>query len=244
MIPLLVPFEEKDEAKKLGAKWNMEAKVWEWPPHEDRSSVNQWLPRIHRHDMISPYIMPNLIPQTTWAVNIRSLIPKEKWDELRKSCYQRYSYRCEVCGVKEGYPHCHEEWEFIKNPETKKGIQRLIGLTSLCEKCHMISHLGFASVKGRLEEITAHMAEINNWSMGSARFIVDKAFEDWEEKNRYEWQPDLTFLSDKYGIIVAVSKEESKAINRQFIKDEKIAEQSEKSKTGFQRFVDHLFTGD
>jgi uncharacterized protein (DUF2164 family) len=43
VVELAVPFAEKDEAKRLGAKWNPERKVWFVPAGQDPSSFARWL---------------------------------------------------------------------------------------------------------------------------------------------------------------------------------------------------------
>ncbi|PVX09775.1 DUF5710 domain-containing protein, partial [Campylobacter jejuni] len=40
---LYVPFEEKESAKKAGAKWDKEAKMWYAPKGTDLKNFNQWL---------------------------------------------------------------------------------------------------------------------------------------------------------------------------------------------------------
>lgn len=44
MIELNVPFLEKDEAKRLGARWNNAAKRWYIPPGVDKTLFARWLP--------------------------------------------------------------------------------------------------------------------------------------------------------------------------------------------------------
>lgn len=46
MIKLNVPFEEKDMAKGLGAKWNLDFKTWYVPHHyeDDLRLFQKWLP--------------------------------------------------------------------------------------------------------------------------------------------------------------------------------------------------------
>lgn len=43
-VELAVPFAEKDEAKRLGAKWNPERKVWFVPAGQDATPFARWLP--------------------------------------------------------------------------------------------------------------------------------------------------------------------------------------------------------
>ena len=43
-INLKVPFNEKDQAKSLGARWNAEAKLWYVPQGVDAAPFEKWLP--------------------------------------------------------------------------------------------------------------------------------------------------------------------------------------------------------
>jgi hypothetical protein len=217
MLPLLVPFEEKDEVKKLGAQWDMELRIWQWPENKDRTSVRKWLPRMYRGDLSSPYIVPALVPESMWGVNLRAILPKEKWDELRKECYRSSCYRCQVCGTRGTPPHCNEQWVFnLPANKNDVAIQKLVRLSCLCKPCHMIKHLGYASVSGQLEETLAHMARINGWSKKQASKEADKAFEDWEERNLYDWSLNLDFLVEKYGLKISLTHEELQDLNQKF----------------------------
>ena len=42
-IHLKVPFNEKDQAKSLGARWNVEAKLWYVPQGVDAAPFAKWL---------------------------------------------------------------------------------------------------------------------------------------------------------------------------------------------------------
>lgn len=42
-IPLKVPFNEKDQAKALGARWNAESKHWYVPQGIDATPFEKWL---------------------------------------------------------------------------------------------------------------------------------------------------------------------------------------------------------
>ena len=42
-INLKVPFNEKDQAKSLGARWNAEAKIWYVPIGIDAAPFEKWL---------------------------------------------------------------------------------------------------------------------------------------------------------------------------------------------------------
>jgi hypothetical protein len=42
-IPLKVPFNEKDQAKAMGARWNAESKHWYVPQGVDAAPFEKWL---------------------------------------------------------------------------------------------------------------------------------------------------------------------------------------------------------
>ena len=44
IIPLEVPFDEKDEAKRRGALWDREARFWYVPAGGDPMNFTRWLP--------------------------------------------------------------------------------------------------------------------------------------------------------------------------------------------------------
>ncbi len=54
-INLKVPFNEKDQAKSLGARWNAEAKLWYVPQGVDAAPFEKWLSS-------APNAAPNLAP--------------------------------------------------------------------------------------------------------------------------------------------------------------------------------------
>jgi hypothetical protein len=42
---LNVPYAEKDEARRLGARWNAELKTWYVPPGSTLTPFERWLPK-------------------------------------------------------------------------------------------------------------------------------------------------------------------------------------------------------
>ena len=54
-ISLKVPFNEKDQAKSLGARWNAEAKLWYVPQGVEAAPFEKWLPSV-----LNP--SPNMAP--------------------------------------------------------------------------------------------------------------------------------------------------------------------------------------
>jgi 5-methylcytosine-specific restriction endonuclease McrA len=75
-IYLIVPFENKNQAKKIVEKF-------ENIIDEDNNS----------------HLFIDLIPKTCWFSNIRSYIYNEYWLRIRKYIYERVNYKCQCCGL-------------------------------------------------------------------------------------------------------------------------------------------------
>lgn len=56
-LNLKVPFAEKDEAKKLGARWDVGRKVWYVEGKEDLAPFSRWLPTPHAASVVD--VRPN-----------------------------------------------------------------------------------------------------------------------------------------------------------------------------------------
>lgn len=199
---LNVPYAQKDEAKKLGARWDATARQWYVPDGIDTTPFKRWLPvenpppvvkrNLPKAEVSEPRLTVELVPQTCWYSNVRSEVSKEDWEKLKRFTFQQANYRCEVCGGR-GSAHpveCHEIWHY----DDDQHIQTLIGLVALCPACHECKHMGFANVRGRGEIATAHLAQVNAWTMKQAQVYVGDCFEVWMERSQYQWELDITYL--------------------------------------------------
>lgn len=135
----------------------------------------------------------NVIPSTSWFNNVRSHFSKEDWDRLRRACYRKAGYKCEICGGKgEEWPvECHEVWEF--NEKTQ--IQKLIRLISLCPMCHKCQHPGLAHMQGFGQAVITHYAKVNGISESEARKDYNEANKVWEKRSELEWDLDISVLT-------------------------------------------------
>ncbi len=136
-----------------------------------------------------------LVPQTAWFSNVRSMISKEDWGTLRKEVYRSANYKCEICGgIGNEHPvECHEIWQYDDSNHT----QKLMGLIALCPSCHEVKHIGLASVRGRQDIAKEHLARVNSWSRKKVNQYVNEQFEKWEQRSSYEWEIDLKWLEKK-----------------------------------------------
>jgi len=143
-----------------------------------------------------------LVPSTSWGNNLRdeANLSRKRWDELRRSCYEKAGHKCEVCGgvgwrtykgIKRSIVECHERWSYVD------GVQVLEGLIALCPPCHRVKHIGREMSVGRGEEAVMHMMKVNGISVDEACDMVDEAFRVHAERSQRSWVLDLSWLEEQ-----------------------------------------------
>lgn len=133
-----------------------------------------------------------LVPRTSWYVNVRSHVSAAEWERLKKLTFGRAGYRCEVCGGRgRKWPvECHEVFSY----DDARRVQKLERLVALCPGCHEVKHIGLAGVRGRRREAVAHLARVNGWTRDDAELYLEACFETWHRRSNHEWTLDLTHL--------------------------------------------------
>lgn len=141
----------------------------------------------------------DLIPESSWYSNLRSLMPKEAWDTLRKRVYRDFGFRCGVCG-KKGKLSCHELWKF----DDKNHIQELTGLIALCELCHSVKHIGLSELRSDrgeidFETLIKHFMKVNNCSRDVFEEHKAKSVKLFNKRSSYEWKIKIGELENISG---------------------------------------------
>jgi len=137
-------------------------------------------------------LIPEMIPQTSFFVNVRSMVSSAQWDILRKGCYKNAQYKCEICGgIGKKHPvECHEVWQY----DNDTAIQKLVRLIALCPACHEVVHIGLAGVRGRTQQAISHMIKVNGITKQQAEQLIDQSWQLWQQRNTIEWVLDITIL--------------------------------------------------
>ena len=155
-------------------------------------------------------LLVELIPKTCWFSSIRTTVTPKEWDKIRHLSYEAADHKCEICGnigTKQGYKHkveCHEIWEY----DDVNHIQKLIGLISLCPKCHQVKHIGRAIAIGKKDECYRHLIYVNKWTIEQVQNHVLTSFELHKERSKHEWTLDLSLLTkEPYSVSIDLSKD-------------------------------------
>ena len=136
-----------------------------------------------------------LVPKSTWGWNLRSILSAKQWDKIRRGVYKASNYHCDICGG-QGSAHpveCHEKWVY----DDSTHIQRLVGLEALCPECHHCRHMGRTIALGLGDQALRHMAQVNGSTVDKMRDLVSVSFQVWEERSRFKWTLDTTWIDSR-----------------------------------------------
>jgi len=144
-----------------------------------------------------------LVPKTCWYSSVRTALKPKEWDKIRFISYANANNQCEICGqtgLEQGYKHrveCHEIWQY----DDEKKVQKLIGLISLCVRCHQVKHIGRAFAIGKQSEVFKHLETVNEWTHKQVVEHVAEAFVLNTERSKYNWAMNIKMLAkDPYNI--------------------------------------------
>lgn len=189
-IPLCVPPWEQREALDEGAKYTENLGFYV-PADAYLPNFRAWLPRKYNPYESAPYLLPDMLPVTTWEQNVRNLMGSAAWDRMRRHAYKAAGFRCEICGAS-GKLEAHEK--FVLYNETS--VQRLERIMALCPLCHKAHHLGIARRLGMLRDVKAHMLWVNGWTADVLDAEIAEAYEVWEQRCHWPWTVDLSWLQE------------------------------------------------
>ena len=132
-----------------------------------------------------------LVPDSCWYSNLRSILSKKQWDFLKTDAKERANGYCAICGARTNKLDAHERWSYDIDSKT----QKLEDIISVCKDCHSVIHIGYTQLKGNEERAEKHFMKVNNCSYADYREALGKANELHKIRNQVsEWKLDLTYL--------------------------------------------------
>lgn len=197
-----VPYSDRLRAKVAGALWDPVRRSW-YAPRAGVRALQQWarLPDVLPGEDRSygEGLFVDLIPSTSWFVNVRSAVIRRDWDRLRTMVYRRAGHRCEGCGSRPNPAHgllleAHERFTY----DPRSGVQRLVRLICLCTACHGVTHFGFTALggAGEAEAALGHLQLVTGMTRDQAERHVRAAFALWERRSAVRWQLDLSVIKN------------------------------------------------
>lgn len=132
-----------------------------------------------------------LVPDSCWYSNLRSILSPAQWDAVRREAYSRAGGKCMICGAVSKRLEAHEQWEY----DEKNAVQKLKNVVAVCRSCHEVIHIGRTQLTGRGREAEDHFMKVNNCSYAEYRKALGQANADHRRRNLVpEWKLDLSYL--------------------------------------------------
>ena len=132
-----------------------------------------------------------LVPDSCWYSNLRSILSKKEWDYIRHDAYDRANGKCMICNRKVSRLEAHEVWQY----DEKTCTQILVDVVAVCNSCHQVIHIGRTSLTGNMERAEDWYMKFNNCSYAKMKEELGKATADHQRRNKVsEWKLDLSFL--------------------------------------------------
>lgn len=134
-----------------------------------------------------------LVPDSCWYSNLRSVLPPGGWDIVRKKAYARAGGKCMICGAPTARLEAHEQWSY----DEENAVQKLENVTAVCHACHGVIHIGRTQLMGREKEASEHFMKVNNCTYAEYRRALGEANEAHRRRNKIpEWKLDISKLRD------------------------------------------------
>lgn len=134
-----------------------------------------------------------LVPDSCWYSNLRSVLPPGGWDIVRKKAYARAGGKCMICGALTARLEAHEQWSY----DEKNAVQKLENVIAVCHACHEVIHIGRTQLMGREKEASEHFMKVNNCTYAEYRRALGEANEAHRRRNKIpEWKLDISKLRD------------------------------------------------
>ncbi|WP_329453719.1 DUF5710 domain-containing protein (plasmid) [Streptomyces sp. NBC_01724] len=198
-----VSYQEKDEAKAAGARWDGAARRWYAPPGSE-GALEKWTASPDVPDLLpgedrtlGQGLFVDPVPRSCWFTNVRSCVAPRDWERLRRMITGRAGRQCEACGATEDreakrWLEAHERWTY----DDQQLTQTLRRLICLCTDCHTVTHFGLAQVRGLADQALAHLMKVTGMTRSQATEHINAAFDIWSARSERDYALDLSILTD------------------------------------------------
>ena len=132
-----------------------------------------------------------LVPDSCWYSNLRSILKPKQWDVVRKEAYARAEGRCMICGRPAKRLEAHERWSYNE----ENAVQKLEDVIAICHSCHSVIHIGRTQLMGEEDKAIAHFQRVNKCTYADYIKALGEANRLHQRRNMVaEWKIDLSYL--------------------------------------------------
>ena len=132
-----------------------------------------------------------LVPDSCWYSNLRSILSPKQWDVVRRDAYARANGRCMICGRQASRLEAHERWSY----DEQNSVQKLEDVVAICHACHSVIHIGRTQLIGQEDRAIKHFMRVNKCTYADYIRALGEANALHRRRNQVEeWKIDLSYL--------------------------------------------------
>ena len=132
-----------------------------------------------------------LVPDSCWYSNLRSILSPKQWDVVRRDAYARANGRCMICGRQASRLEAHERWSY----DEQNSVQKLEDVVAICHACHSVIHIGRTQLIGQEDQAIKHFMRVNKCTYADYIRALGEANALHRRRNQVkEWKIDLSYL--------------------------------------------------
>ena len=127
-----------------------------------------------------------LVPETCWYTNLRSILTQKNWRMLSQAVRERSGGVCPICGMETPMEEldAHETWGY-NDITHEQYLEKIVGI---CDNCHMVKHIGKTNIDGLYEVAREWHAAVNDVSVEESEKIIANDFQVWKERSQHDWR--------------------------------------------------------
>ena len=215
MIYLSISYDQKDDAKAMGAKWDPEKKLWYAPDSSFTKLIEMYQPLVGKEKKVysvrkleanepvrnvflvgedrtygGDQLFVDLLPKDS-SITLKRTLEDSEYSKLRNIVVKRVAYKCEICNTEclskdNKYLQLCERYSY----SMEKHVQKLERIVAMCKECFQTVRLLDKGIA------LSRLIEINQTDKEDAKQHIFDAYEIWKVRSNIKWTVDLSVVSN------------------------------------------------
>ena len=215
MIYLSISYDQKDDAKAMGAKWDPEKKLWyapdssftklieTYPPLVPKGPKESRVRKLENNELVQniylvgedrtyggDQLFVDLLPKDS-NITLKRTLEDSEYSKLKNIVIKRVAYKCEICNTEclskdNKYIQLCERFSY----SMEKKVQKLERIVAMCKECFQTVRLldkGIALTR---------LIHINQIDKEDAKQHILDAYDIWKTRSNIKWSVDLSIVSN------------------------------------------------
>lgn len=191
---LFVPYEEKDQAKRLGAWWDAGRKQWYVPDGMKTEPFSRWLGQPAPVSTTQTAdLLPSWLPSFCSGTKLSIFLTADEQTAIKRRLSQQTQGCCSLCQTRVSKSYLYPDWAYLWGEHP---VQKLKTILLVCENCHRVKYYGINRMNGFEPAMLAHLARVRGCSVQEAEAIANEREQLFFKLSSAEWDLDVSALAE------------------------------------------------